>query len=308
MLSFRKRAILFKVEVTPGTDPVPTGGANAILVGDDLTVKVVVKMADRKNLQSFRGHAANVPVGTEMQIAFSVEAQASGALGTAPAFGPLLKCCDMAETVNASTSVVYNPAASGSSGTIYYYLDGIRYKALYCKGDFELAMTPQGIPYFKFTFTGLYGGVADAALPSQTLTGFKTPLAVNYTNTSAFALHSYSGVLYDHSIKMNNMVVHRDLVGAEDVVLVDRGPTGNIEIEMPLVATKDLFPIVRAGTAGALTILHGVTAGYKLQVDAANVQLESPEEGDRDGVATLKFGLRFMAGSSGNDEVTLTFI
>lgn len=307
-MNFRKRVLLFKLESTYGTDPTPAAASDALLVADDFTVEQVDKFVDRANVQHFLGHAEQIPVGTEMMLTCSVEMVGSGALGTAPAWGKLLKCCAFAETVNVGTSVVYTPAGTASSGYAYYLMDGKRHKLAGLRGDVEAKMTPGGVPYFKFIFTGLYGGEADSALVTPTLTAWKAPIAVNNANTSAFSIHGYSGKLYDFNWKMGNQVVHRDLPGGEDVIITDRGATGDIEIEQPTLTAKNFWTVSRAGTQAALSITHGVTDGYKVKIDQPNVQLMNPRDTDRDGQAGVKMEMRIMPGASGNDEVTITSI
>lgn len=304
---FRKRAILAKIETTYGTDAVPTGAADACLVTNLSVRPMENEMVDRSLIQAFLGHSAQLPVGTQVAVEFAVEMVGSGTAGTAPAWGKLLRACGFAETISAGVSVVYNPVSENhESVTIYFHLDGVRHKALGARGNVSVKTTPKGIPLFTFRFIGLYGGIADAAMPSLTLTAWKAPIAVNNANTGTFSLHGHAGKLYDQSIDLANTLVHRDLVGIEDVVITDRAPAGDIEIEAPAIATKDFFTIAKEATLGALTITHGVTAGYKVKLDSPNVQLINPDYTDRDGVAALKMGLRLIPGGSGNDELTVT--
>ena len=306
-MNFRQRVLLVKIETVYGTDAVPVGATDALIVAN-LSVKPMQnEMVDRNTIQGYFGHQQQIPVSTQMMCDFDVEMQGSGAAGTAPAWGKLLKAAGMAEVINAGVSVVYSPAASASALTVYYHVDGVRHKLLGARGNVKCKTTPRGIPYLSFSLTGLYGGIADAALPAATISQ-GAPIAVNNANTpaAAFALHGYQGKMYDFDFDMGNQVVYRNLVGAEDVIFTDRAPVGNIEIEMPTITTKDYFTIARTPTLGAFTLTHGVTAGSKVKLDAANVQIINPEETDRDNVVGLKMGLRFVPGATGNDEFTIT--
>lgn len=304
---FRQRAILAKIETTYGTDAVPTGAADALLVADDLDVKPMDnEMVERGVIQSYLGHAEMFPVATRIMITFKVEMVGSGAAGTAPAWGKLLKACAFSETISAGTSVAYAPAGTASSLSMYYFMDGVRHKILGARGSVKLKMTPRQVPYFEFSFTGLYGGVpTDTANPSLTLTAWKAPIAVNNANTSAFALHSYAGKLYDMDIDVANQVVYRNLVGTEDVQITDRQPAGSIEVEAVALATKDFWTIARTPTLSTLTLLHGTAAGYKVQIDAPLTQLINPEYTNRDQFTGLKMGTRFKP-NAGNDELVIT--
>ena len=72
------------------------------------------------------------------------------------------------------------------------------------------------------------------------------------------------------------------------------------------MATKDWWTSIKNVTTGALALVHGTTAGNKVQIDAPNVQLITPQYQDQDGIAMLQCGLVFAPGASGNDEIKIT--
>lgn len=305
-LNFRMRTILGKVESSYGVDPVPTGASDAILCGQISFKPMANENLQREIVQPWLGQKETIPVSTVCDFEFGVELQSSGAAGTAPQWGTLLKACGFSETVTPVTDVQYAPASSGHSSIAFYFnQSGIRHKLLGCRGNVRIMMTPRRIPYLMFSFKGLYGGVSDQSHPSQTLTAWKAPLAMNNANSGSFALHGYSGLLYDMQIDMKNQVVHRNLVGIEDVLITDRAPDGNIVIEAPAIATKDFFTVAAAGTQGTLTLTHGTVAGYKVLISGSYIQPQNPEYEDRDGIVALKMPLRFMPGAAGNDELTI---
>ena len=99
----RNSAVLAKIESVYGTDPVPTGGANAMLVSNQSKPKLVNNLVDRALLRSYFGGSEQL-VGTRyLEIAFDVELAGSGTAGTAPAWAPLLRASAFAETLIAST-------------------------------------------------------------------------------------------------------------------------------------------------------------------------------------------------------------
>lgn len=303
----RKSAILAKIETVYGTDSVPTGAANAILVENLSVTPLKQDLVERKGIQAYFGNRQSIEAGAAVEVGFDVEIAGSGAAGTAPAYAPLLRMCGMAETIVAVTSAAYNPiSAAFEAGTIYFHADGILHKALGCRGSVSLKLNAKVIPVYSFKFTGLYSPVTDVALPAQTLTAFQTPLTVNNTNTTGFAIHGYAGVLSDFTADLGNTVVHRQVVGSESVLITDRNVTGKLTIEAVLVATKDFFGIAKACTLAALTITHGTVAGNKVKIDAAKVQLMNPSYSEQDGVKMLNLDLKFVPGATGNDDITIT--
>lgn len=310
MADFRKNAVLAKIEGTYGTDATPAGATDAVLCAVRSVKPMDNEMVQREvELGNWFGHLESLPVATRVAIELDVEMVGSGVVDTAPQWGKLLRACGFAETVNVGTSVVYAPVSSSiPSLSIYYHKDGVRHKFLGCRGaKLGLKVTPRGIPYFQFGFLGLYGGSpSDESFPALTLTDWKTPIAVNNANTGSFALHSYSGKLYDMQIDLNPQTVYTNVVGDESVRITDRAPGGRIVIEEPTITAKNFWTIAKTPTLSTLSILHGVTNGFKVQIDASNVQLMSPERENRDGVSALAMGMLLKPSSSGNDELTIT--
>jgi len=303
----RKSAVLAKIETTYGTDSVPTGLANAILVENLSCTPLKQDLVERKGIQTYMGNRQSIEVGAAVEVNFDVEIAGSGTAGTAPGYAPLLRMCGLAETIVAVTSAAYSPiSAAFEAGTIYFHADGLLHKALGCRGTVSLKMSAKGIPLYSFKFTGLYSPVTDVALPSQTLTAFQTPLPCNNTNTTGFAVHGYAAVLSDFTLDLGNQVVHRQVIGSESVLITDHNVTGKITIEAVLVATKDFFAIAKACTLGAFTITHGTTAGNQVMVTGSNVQLMNPSYSESDGVKMLNLDLKFVPGATGNDDITIT--
>src|SRR5574341_833282 len=303
----RRKVILSKIEAVYGVDAAPVAATDALLVRNCNIRPVNTELVDRELVKSYLGHDEQIPVMAGRAIDFEVEMVGSGADGVAPAWGKLLRACGFAETINGLVDVSYSPvSAAFDSLTKHYHKDALRHIALGCRGSVRMRMTPRQIPVFAFSFMGLYGGNADIALPSPTLTAWQKPIAVNNANTSAFTLHGFAGTLYGFDIDLAAQLVHRNLVGGEDVLITDRAPVGNIEIEVPTIAAKDFFTIARDGTLGALTITHGIVAEYKVKIDLPAVQLLNPEYTDRDGVLAMRMGLRLVPTAAGNDELKIT--
>lgn len=306
-MNYRRKVILSKIEGVYGTDSVPVAATDALLVRNCSIRPVATELVDRELVKAYLGHDEQIPVSAGVGIDFEVEMVGSGVDATAPAWGKLLLACGFAETINALVDVSYSPVSSGfSSLSKYYHQDGLLHKALGNRGSVRLRMAPRQIPVFAFSFMGLKSTDTDVALPSPTLTAWKSPVAVNNANTSAFTLHGFAGKLYDFDIDLAAQLVHRNLVGGEDISLTDRAPVGSIEIEVPTIAAKDFFTIAKNGTLGALSILHGIVAEFKVRIDLPAVQLINPEYTDRDGVLAMKMGLRLVPTAAGNDEIKIT--
>lgn len=232
-----------------------------------------------------------------------------GATKVATVSYPWATAPDATTTYSLDAQACYAPVTSAHESVVFYfYVDGVLHKMLGARGTVGLRINRLGDPVLMFSFTGLYVAVADSALITPTLSGFQTPLAVNNTNTTGFALHSYAGVLDNLSANYGNNVVYRHLVGSETVIITDRKPTGSVMIEAALVASKDWWALARAATLGPMTILHGTAAGNKVYVDSFATQVMRPRYSDTDGVQMLNLDLLFKPGTYGNDDLVVTAI
>lgn len=303
----RKRTILAKIESSYGVDPTPTGAANAILVRNLDVSPLNGDVVPRDNIRPFLGNFDQLVASTNVACTFEVELAGAGTAGSAPAYGPLLKACGMAETLNALTSAVYAPvSASFASVAIYVNVDGVLHKILGARGTWEIMITAKGIPYLRFSFVGLYSTPTDSAAPVVDYAAFQAPLVANTANTTAFSFDGFSGLLQSLSMNLGNEVVHRELIGSETVNITDRKAAGTMVIEAPLMASKNFFTFAETGDTGALSILHGSAAGNKVQIDAPRCSIGNPSYSDDNGVQMLTLAFSAVPSSAGNDELTLT--
>lgn len=309
-LLMRRRTVLAKIEAVYCTDPTPTGAANAILIKNLNQTPIEATMLQRDSIRPYLGNFQDLVAAAYTKVDFEVELAGSGTLGTAPAFGALLRACGMSETISAGVSVTYAPVSTAfESNTLYINVDGVLHKMLGARGTFSLAMSAATIPTIKFSFSGLYGAITDTAIPTVTLTAWQQPLPISNINTTGLTLQGYAGlVMSDLSIDIANTVTFRSLVGgAESVVLTNRQPAGSITFESTTVAAKDWFTAARLATLGAFAVTHGTVAGNKVAIAAPQVQVSAPKYSDKDGIAMTQCNLG-ISPLVGNDEISLTFI
>ncbi|MDD2664373.1 MAG: phage tail tube protein [Dechloromonas sp.] len=303
-----KNAILAKIETTYGTDAVPTGAANAILLVDEPEiVPLDMSTVDRKLIREYFGNSEQLPTGVFARVNLKCEIAGSGTAGTAPAWGPLLRACGFAEIITAATKVEYKPVTSNPEAcTIYANKDGLLHKLTGARGNVKLNFAVDDIPRFDFSFIGLFNPVTDVAMPATTLTAWKTPLAVNKANTPTFTLHGNAAPLQSLALDMGNQNDFYSLPNAtESILFSGRQPKGQVSMEAVSIAVKDWFTTVKNVTLDTLQLIHGTAAGNKVQIDAPKVQINSPKYGGYKGVLMLNGDLALMP-NAGNDELVIT--
>lgn len=300
-----RTAVLFKNEASYSVDPTPVA-TDAVLLRNAEITPLDAETEDRVLVRTYYGAYDKIIIGKRVKIDVEVEIAGAGSLGTVPAWGPLLRACAWSQTINATVSVVYGPVStSQESGYAYFNVDGILHKVGGLRGSVSLDLNARKIPVYKFSFVGLYVAPSDTALPSQTLTGWVKPVAVNNANTTGFSLHGYAAILHSLSINVDTKPTYKNLVGTERVDNEDHMITGSAQIELPTIAAKDYFASINAETKGALAIDHGPVTN-RVTLAASNVQLLNPTYSDADGDRHLKMDLIFTPSSAGNDALTIT--
>jgi hypothetical protein len=312
----RNFVLLAKTEGTYGTDPTPTGAANAILCSKPQITPLSAQNVNRDILRGFMGGSEQLVGSRFVECSFGVELVGSGTAGTAPAWGPLLLACGFAEAVTAVTRVDYTLVSTGfNSVTFYWYDDGVLHKITGARGDVKFGMTSGGIPMMSFSFKGLYSTPTAAANATPTLTAFKTPLVVTEANSADLTLgctHSTSGApaLAGGTVypsmgldwSPNNRVDYVPLLGGQSVEIGDRDASCSFELELAAAQEVTLMGNVDSATLTSVGLVHGTTAGYKSLVFLPFVQLVSPNLSEQAGKRMVRFDGRVVP-SAGNDEM-----
>jgi hypothetical protein len=303
----RNRVLLAKLEATYGTNSNPAGG-DALKISEIDVSPLEVDLVDRELITPYFGNTQKVVSQRMVSVSFAVELAGSGAAGTPPAFGRILRACGFSEAIVAGTSVTYTPVSSGfESVSMDFRADGVRHIVTGARGTLSIEAETGAIPKLQFEMMGLYNDPTDAALPAVSFADQADPLVINAENTLDVLVHGYAGCLQSLSLDVANEVVYRQLAGcSRQVILTDRKPEGSVSIEAPSIASKDYFAAVSSQALGAISFVHGTTAGNIATFSAPSCNLGSPAYGDSDGVILLD--LPFMPNPiNGNDEFTLEF-
>ena len=303
----RNRVLLAKLETTYGTNSNPAGG-DALKISEIDVSPLEVDLVDRELITPYFGNTQKVVSQRMVSASFAVELAGSGTPGTPPAFGRILRACGFSEAIVAGTSVTYTPVSSGfESVSMDFRADGVRHIITGARGTLSIEAETGSIPKLQFEMMGLYNDPTDAALPAASFADQADPLVINAENTLDVLVHGYAGCLQSLSLDVANEVVYRQLAGcSRQVILTDRKPEGSVSIEAPSIASKDYFAAVSSQALGAISFVHGTTAGNIATFSAPSCNLGSPAYGDSDGVILLD--LPFMPNPiNGNDEFTLEF-
>jgi hypothetical protein len=312
MLS-RNEVILAKIESTYGSDSSPSG-TDAIAVTNLIQANPAeaARFAERNVIRGGSiGKSAPLFGGSLFGLQFDVEVKGAGSLGVAPEWGVLLESCGFDETVVAVTSVEYVPTSTfgaGTSCTIYYWQDGVRYRLTGCRGNVSFKGTVGEVMVLSFTFVGkkTAGDPTDTALPTPTLDSTTPPV---FMSASFLTLDAYAPAFTELTFDMGNTVTPGANANAAngygEVRISERDVRGTIDPEMTLVATQDWIDDWEQGTLQNLTATLGTAGGNRITINMPQVRYIEPSFDDREGVRTISLGFKAQESGSLNDEISI---
>lgn len=300
-----KKVVLCKVETTYGVDSVPTVGANAMVVLNLNPTPISVRYVERNQALPFFGNRGQISVGETMLLEYDVEIAGAGAVAVAPGYSPVMRGCAMAETITPTTGpVTYSLVSENEeSCTQYFYWDGVLHKMLGSYGTMELRFQEGQFPVMHTTWEGVYGGITEVTPGAPVLTAFQVPKAMTKANTT-FSLHGYAAPLASLTLTQGNEFVYKNRPNSERIYFTNRVSRGQVVIELPKPSVKDFVELCRSGATGALTMVHGTTAGNKVLIDANQAQLTNPRYSEADNMVMLTMDINFKHTDAGNDEWT----
>lgn len=319
---FHRKLLLAALETTYGVDALPDGGSNAILTSQ-LAVRLLQGTPIRRSLdRRVIGNEPVLHVAPYVQCSFSVELAHPGPTGTRvfpPGYDPLLRACGLRSTEGAY-NLTYLPRKTGfESATLYFYVDDVLHVMLGARGTVQFSLSPNELPRMNFTFTGLRVDPTDTALPAAILTAFTTPLGVTCATTILF-LAGESVVAEKVELDLGNQIEYRNVIGDESVLLIDRQPTGVVQVEERILSERDWHFLASRDTDFALVYTHGLDSAT-IVLTAPCAQIESMEYQNSRGVLLTGLNLLLLptwntaTGGSGEgyddsvdaDELSLTF-
>jgi hypothetical protein len=303
-----RRVITGKVEVTKGTDSNPTPAADAIRVENPQFAWAEARMYDPQSTKPSKGSEKSEFGGALGQLTFDVVMRGSGAAGTPPEYGALLRACGFGETIVASTSVTYDLVSENEeSASVYYYDDGKLRKLLGCHGDIAWAAEVGQPLRASFTMTGHVVDEADVALPAPTFDQAAPPVYLG----AAFSVDSYAAKISALNFALGNEIAMPGDVstvdGFGDLEIVDRLVAGSLDPLDAVVATYDWVAKWKAAdTVALLSGAFGATAGNIINVSIPFLQYKELTDADRNKLKSLEVGFEGKE-SAGDDELSIAF-
>jgi len=306
-IKWDSKILLAKLEATYGVDPVPDAATDAILATEVSLTPMEGNDLSRDLETPYLGAQGTIPVELHSKLSFKVELSPSGTAGTAPAWGPLLRACAVAETISVGVSVTYNPISDAhESIALHILIGGTRYVLLGSRGTCKSTVNAQGIPYLEFAFTGLFTQPSEVARGTPDLTAFKKPQAATNANTPTFTIDGTGFVMRSCALDLGNAVENRFLIGSEGVLITDKAESFETTVEAVALTTFNPFSLAAAQSSIAVNLVHGTGAG---KISTLNIPLAQMQrlQGLENAQNIKEWPLRMVPlPNAGNDQWTLT--
>ncbi|MDI1278072.1 hypothetical protein [Methylobacter sp.] len=237
----------------------------------------------------------------------------NGTTKIATVTGTFSSAPDVTSSYSIDANAIYLPnsnsaLAANTSGTLYFYLDGVRHILLGARGTFKVSLKANGISMISFEFQGLLGTIADIALPTADFTGWQTPVAVGTTITSDVNLFTLRNPVFaEISIDHGNEVKYKNPVNEQAIHILDRNTTMNIVTRAQKIATMDWYTQIRNNNTGIFALRHGTVAGNTVGLFAPAVDPKTITFAEDDKIANHNIAFDVTPTGAGNNEIMYIF-
>lgn len=289
-------------------DPTLTGAANAILAMNVTFTPQEGEVVQRNLERPFFAANPFVAMAFRSQISFEVDLVGSGEKGVAPAWGPLIRMCAVAETVTTGEKVEYIPITDDQeSGALYFDVDGIKHIMLGARGTAVKRLNATGNPVIAFTITSKWTAPLDAARPVPEFTAWQAPQAASTVNTPVFTVGGKSFVMRSYEFDLGCQVEPRNLIGFDGILITGKeNERLTATVEAVAMATYNPGRIAELGTLQPIILKHGTIPGRIVQIEhPAAQQMPLPQYQQQQGI--LEWSLPFVPQAiAGNDQWKMT--
>lgn len=278
--------LALNVESTAGTWGNPAMATDALRLAEEPEVEVGYVLPGGREQVAVGGFGtppSATPLGRFGRISFATELVGSGTVDTAPRWARILETF-MAETVNASTNVQYNPSAAQKKtlslliqhGGLEYQIRGAVPEQLRLEGSPDAARV-----MIRGTIAGiLNAGPSAQALEAQTFGAqgaTPTPFIGAFTINAVVMI--YEEFQFDFGLEARAHRVDRnETSGLKHGIVTQTNPTVNFPPEVVALGTHDPFAAqADPTTARAYSQRLGDTAGNQYIITADHAEYDAAE-------------------------------
>jgi|SRR6267378_2118033 len=317
MLLASRSQVALKIEAVPGTAET-LAAANVIMTTDRPTWDATPDMVDRMVLSASPSQRGFV-IGSRMaKITFKMYQRGTTGAPTDPSNLPdwsqPAKASGLSYTVSGAgpnEQTAFTPASLSTlvTATVALYRDGKQYLIHGAVGNVKKTYTVGSPVLLEFEFSGIYNTPTDVALLVPTYPAVVEPPFLGATlSVVGFATAKIKTISFDMGNKIAARPYPNTTTGLFTYAIVDRDPSGSIDVEEELAATKNWYNEWITGALGSITTGTFPSGGtnYNQIFDTyPNCQYKKVGHADRDGILTSPIDFQPRANSdAGNDELS----
>lgn len=318
VLRVSRTVILAKIEVTEGTDPVPTGADNAIQV-QEATVGPAGTVLDRNPIKGTLGPLA--PVQGQLWFEFSIVVEGksngnadAGNVANKIEFDTLMQISGLKPEYSVGNWIKYRPVSTPSdmkTATLYVFFDGVRHVLRACRANCEYSVEAGNWGTYTFTGMGLWQKPSDVALPSTPNIYQTSPPVLESACVDLGSPSVFNPVIQSFSVNMNNEIGTRtdpcSSYAVKGFVLGNRDTQGAYNPEATLLADHDWWADYVQKTQRLLEVQVGTTTGQINEVSVPRSVIREMPYGERETWRSFEITYTAVEGSTGDDEVEYIF-
>lgn len=279
-------------------------------------------MVARDLVRDFLGAAEEIPANARSKLTGQTELWASGTAGTAPAWGPLMRACGLAETITAASRVEYTPISQDQESLrLKVNNDGVQYITKGNVGNAKLTLEAGALPLLDWEFRGVKVAYSEVAFGNpSTMAAWKKPQVIRDENAGALlrgctytAGVLASGTAYNLrslTVDLGNTIEYSEeltnsLHWGQRQMITNREVKGEAVFAVTAAQEVAIRSDIENGVEASMGFKLGSVAGQKLVLFGRAVQLTTPQMERYNGMMYMRCGTRFLPSHTGNDELIL---
>jgi hypothetical protein len=267
----------------------------------------IERMNEKRELYTpYLGASDEIPGPRVQEIEFEVELAGSGAAGTPPPWGRLLRACQFAEAITVGQRVEYTPTSEpGESLILRYWEDGIAYVSRGARGTVQFFLDAYKIPHARFRFRGFdtFAGASNWGANSSAYTAWKTPIMPHSGTSGSIRLGcTFSGGTISggtvfpsrgFNLDMGDELKYDPILSDEKVVVTSREPRGEMMVELTAAQEQTWRTEMNDSVETTFGFTLGTAAGARVAFFGRRLQRQEAQGVDDNGFRRVNtsFGL-----------------
>lgn len=310
LVSYQRKVIVAKLEVTYGTDSTPAALTDGVLTMN-LSLDLSADELERELDHPYLAANPSVLVGRMATIEFDFEPMGANPGGVPAPCDAIMQACAHAvvlDAVGPPLSATYNPISTGNkSCTIYFWMGDQKVAIVGCRGTLDFENEIKKFPKAHAKLVGQFAIPTSVPIINPTLTKWQDPPAIE-VETWDFEINSVAVCAVLFSLSQGNDTPMHECSEQREVVLTKRSAGGKVRIYDPGVGVLDIWTLAKDRTR--VPIVSSVDGGVskKTVIDVPAAQLSLPKFVEIDGVIGLEFDYKaLVVSNAGNDEYTVEY-